>query len=181
MHAVVVFESMYGNTRTIASAIADGLRPAMEVELVEVGAAPVVIGEDVDLLVVGAPTHAHGLSKPETRKTARDKAGDGLVSKGLGLREWLASVRGSARVSAAAFDTTIKGPRMLWGSAAEAADRRLRTLGFTVVAPPERFHVKGPFGPVYDVLQEGEVERARAWGAGLAEVVAHQHSTAALG
>ena len=137
MHALVVFESMYGNTKTVATAIAEGLRAGMDVDLVEVGTAPTVIGDDVDLLVVGAPTHAHGLSKPETRQNAAGKAKDGLVSPGIGLREWLAGLRGgSARVSAAAFDTTIKGPRLLWGSAAEAADRRLRSLAFDVVAHP---------------------------------------------
>jgi hypothetical protein len=171
MRAVVVYESMYGNTKTVATAIADGLRTAMEVELVEVGAAPAIIAEDIGLLVVGAPTHAHGLSKPETRQKAAGNASGGLVSPGIGLREWLAGVRGSARVSAAAFDTTIKGPRLLWGSAAEAADRRLRSLGFAVVVPPERFFIKGPFGPVHDVLQDGEVERAQAWGEALAAKV----------
>lgn len=181
MRALVVFESMYGNTRTVAIAIADGLRTGLEVDLVEVGAAPTVIGDDVDLLVIGAPTHAHGLSKPETRQKAAANADGGLVSTGTGLREWLSVVGGSARVSAAAFDTTIKGPRLLWGSAAEAADRRLRSLGFVVIAPPERFHVKGPFGPVYDVLQDGEVERARAWGAALAERIAGQRPTVATG
>jgi hypothetical protein len=169
MHALVVYESMYGNTRTVANAIADGLRGAMEVVLVEVGSAPTMIADDVDLLVVGAPTHAHGLSKPETRQNAAGKAQGGLVSSGIGLREWLASVRGgSPRVRAAAFDTTLKGPRLLWGSAAEAADKRLRTLGLTIVTPPTCFHVKGPLGPVYDTLEDGEVERAHAWGASLA-------------
>lgn len=168
MRALVVFESMYGNTRTVAQAVAEGLRGAMDVELVEVGAAPRTVGEDVDLLVVGAPTHAHGLSKPETRRNAAGKATSGLVSPGIGLREWLGDLRGDPRILAAAFDTTLKGPRLLWGSAAEAADRRLRSRGFDVVAPPERFHVKGPLGPVYDILEKGEVERARAWGEGLA-------------
>lgn len=172
MRALVIYESMYGNTRTVASAIADGLGGTMEVDLVEVGAAPTTISDGIDLLVVGAPTHAHGLSKPETRHNATGKAEGGLVSAGIGLREWLAAVRGgSARVRAAAFDTTLRGPRLLWGSAAEAADKRLRTLGLTIVAPPASFHVKGPLGPVYDTLEDGEVERARAWGAALATTV----------
>ena len=58
MHALVVFESMYGNTRAIAEAIADGLSTRMRVEVQEVGVAPEVIDDDVALLVVGAPTHA---------------------------------------------------------------------------------------------------------------------------
>jgi hypothetical protein len=170
MRALVIYESMYGNTRSVATAIADGLAGTMEVDLLEVGAAPTTLGGDVDLIVVGAPTHAHGL-KPGRARTPPARPG-GLVSPGIGLREWLAAVRGgSARVRGAAFDTTLKGPRLLWGSAAEAADKRLRTLGLTIVMPPESFHVKGPLGPVYDTLEDGEVERAHAWGAALATTV----------
>ena len=56
MYALVVYESMFGNTRQIAEAVAEGLGSAMEVRVVEVGTAPPVVGEDVALLVVGGPT-----------------------------------------------------------------------------------------------------------------------------
>ena len=165
MRALVVFESMFGNTQEIAKAIADGLSPTMSVDLAEVGTAPAVIGEDVDLLVVGGPTHAHGMSKPESRADSARRAGDRLVSRGTGIREWLEAVRGgSPKVAAAAFDTRIKGPEMLWGSAAKAAHKRLRGLGFRVVVPPQSFLVSGPTGPLFDRLVEGEAERARQWG-----------------
>ncbi len=55
MHALVVFESMFGNTQMIAQAVAEGLwLEGMSLDIVEVGTAPTVIGDDVDLLVVAA-------------------------------------------------------------------------------------------------------------------------------
>jgi hypothetical protein len=91
------------------------------------------------------------------------------VSRGIGIREWLQTLRGgSATVAAAAFDTRIKGPGILWGSAAKGADKQLRGLGFRVVAGPESFLVDGPTGPLFDRLLDGETDRARAWGETLA-------------
>jgi hypothetical protein len=180
MHAVVVFESMYGNTQAIATAVAAGLATRVSVELVEVGTAPTVVPGDLELLVVGGPTHGHGLSKPETRQNAARKAPGGLVSPTIGVREWLDDLHGaSPEVAAAAFDTSLRGPTVLWGSAARIIDKRLRNLGFRVIVPPESYHVAGPLGPVYDVLAEGEVERARAWGEELAAVITAQRTAAA--
>jgi hypothetical protein len=159
MRALVVFESMFGNTQVIANAIAEGLSGPMQVDAVEVGVAATRIGGDVGLLVVGGPTHAFGMSRPGTRQDAARQASDGLVSTGIGLREWLDGLQRSAGVAVAAFDTRISKPR-LPGSAARAAEKRLRRLGFRVVAPAASFYVEGTTGP----LVEGERERARRWG-----------------
>ena len=173
MRALVVYESMFGNTREIAAAIAEGIATRMPVETVEVDRAPLVIHDDVTLLVVGGPTHAHGMSKPESRADSARRAGDRLVSKGNGIREWLGTIRsGQKRTSVAAFDTRIKGPGLLWGSAAKGADKRLRGLGFNGMTAPESFLVDGPTGPVFDRLARGELERAREWGEGLAAQLA---------
>jgi Flavodoxin len=158
MRALVVYESMFGNTQAIANAIADGLSDRMRVEVLEVGAAPATIA-DVALLVVGGPTHAFGMSRPQTRQDAARQAPAGLVSPGSGLREWLATLQAPAGIAAATFDTRIRKPR-LPGSAARAAEKRLRRLGFRMVAPAASFHVEGTLGP----LQEGEQQRARRWG-----------------
>ena len=177
MRALVVYESMYGNTRDVAKAVADGLATRMPVQLTEVGTAPTVLGDDVGLLVVGAPTHGHGMSKPESRESAEHRVADGeppVVSGGIGLREWLAGLEDAptpAHVAAAAFDTRIKGPRLLWGSAARAAEPHLRAAGAKVVVPAESFLIDGPRGPKYGALVEGELERARHWGEGLADAV----------
>ncbi len=83
-----------------------------------------------------------------------------MVSEGIGLREWPGTVHGgSASVAAAAFDTRIKKPR-LPGSAARAAEKRLRRLGFRILAPATSFYVTGTLGP----LLGGEPQRARRWG-----------------
>src|SRR6266511_2002337 len=157
MRALVVYESMFGNIQVIADAIADGLSGHMRVDAVEVGTAPTGIGDDVGLLVVGGPTHAFGMSRQGTRQDAAKQAKEGLVSTGIGIREWLAGLERHPGV--AAFDTRIGKPR-LPGSAARGAEKRLRRLGFRILAPAASFYVEGTLGP----LLEGERERARRWG-----------------
>ena len=71
MKAIVVFESMYGNTRHIAEAIADGLRWSMPTEAVLARDAAGMDLVDVELVVVGGPTHAWGLSSKRTREGAK--------------------------------------------------------------------------------------------------------------
>jgi hypothetical protein len=167
MHARVVFESMFGNTQRIAEAIAEGLSTTMGVELVEVGAAPTeVVG--VELLVVGGPTQAFSMSRAGTRQAAAKQAEQPLVSPGRGLREWLDAIRGcGANVAAAAFDTRFDKPHWLTGSAAHAAEKRLRRLGFRIVVSSASFFVTETKGP----LSDGELERARRWGENLGSVV----------
>lgn len=163
MRALVVYESMFGNTQTIADAVAEGIARHVSVDAVEVGAAPATIGRDVGLLVVGGPTHAFGLSRPSTRADAPAKSARPLVSAGIGIREWIGALPAApARVAAAAFDTRIDRPRVP-GSAARGAAKRLRQLGFRLIAPAESFFVTDTAGP----LVAGEVERAREWGAEL--------------
>ena len=159
MRALVVYESMFGNTQAIAEAIAEGLSERIPVEALEVSVAPTRIDDDVALLIVGGPTHAFGLSRPRTRQDAARQATQGLVSRGLGLREWLTSLEGPAGVAAATFDTRIAKPR-LPGSAARAAEKQLRRRGFRLITPAESFYVEGTLGP----LGAGERERSRRWG-----------------
>jgi hypothetical protein len=164
MTVLVVFESMFGNTKLVADAVAEGVARHLPVEQVEVGVAPTVIGGGVELLVVGGPTHAFGLSRQGTRQSAAQQAQGGLVSAGIGLREWLGTLhKGAAEVAVAAFDTRVSKPH-LPGSAAAAADKRLRRLGFRSVARSTSFYVQGTTGP----LIAGEAERARRWGEELA-------------
>jgi hypothetical protein len=88
-----------------------------------------------------------------------------------GIREWLGQLTpASRRIGVAAFDTKIRKPA-LPGSAARAAQRRLRCRGFAVLEPTETFWVRGTQGPLCD----GEEERARQWGARMAsELTARQ-------
>jgi hypothetical protein len=159
MRAVVVYESMFGNTRTIAEAVADGLSGYLPVEIIEVGAAPEVFADDVGLVVVGGPTHAFGLTRPDTRRTALREAGRDLAAARTGLREWLAALRFTLTGTVVAtFDTRIQRPH-LPGSAARAAERRLRQRGFRIIAKAQSFYVNAAEGPLLD----GEAQRAHRW------------------
>jgi len=173
MRAVVVYESMYGNTHLIADAIGAGLGGAFEVTVVPVSRAGPAMLAGADLIVVGGPTHAHGMSRASTRKAAV-QAADKPVSPltiepdatGPGLREWFGSL-GPYPVKAAAFDTRLHGPATLTGRASKGVAHLLRSHGFDVVAEPESFLVTKQ-----DRLEPQETTRAREWGAKLAAAVA---------
>lgn len=167
MRALVIYESMFGNTRAIAEAVAEGIGESMQVEVAEVGAVDPARVAEVDLLVVGAPSHAFGLSREQTRASAAHETDQSLVSTGIGLREWLEGLPApTGHVAAAAFDTRPERPR-LPGSAATTAQRWLRRLGFAQPVGAESFRVRGMTGP----LLPGEIEYARHWGQHLGSIM----------
>lgn len=166
MNAVVVFESMFGNTRDIATAIADGLATRCDVRCFEVSTAPHVL-DHPDLLVVGGPTHAFSMSRTATRDSAGSEINEPLISS-TGIREWLGDVELDSGQSFATFDTKVPKPK-LPGSAAASASKRLRKLRGTMFAAPETFWVADTTGP----LRDGEIERARTWAVGLSQSLEH--------
>jgi hypothetical protein len=114
------------------------------------------------------------MTRASTRRSAAEQAGGGAQAAETGLREWLAALPGAPTgVRAAAFDTRMDRPR-LPGSAAAGAARELRHLGYDLVARPETFRVMGTQGP----LREGELDRARLWGADVARAAIAATSTA---
>lgn len=149
MKSLVVYESRYGNTALIARAIADTLRERGAAHLLSVEDVTTADLEGVDLLVVGGPTHAHGISAV--------------------LGAWLKRLpEGYLRdLPVAAFDTRFHMARFLTGSAARVITRRLQRLGAKPIAEPESFFIAEGEGP----LAEGEVERAITWARGLGEPV----------
>jgi hypothetical protein len=163
----IVYESMFGNTMMIAEAIAEGIARHGCVEVIEVGQAGVP-AHDLDLLVLGAPTHAFGLSRPATRQNASRQAPLGVISEDVGLREWIATLADAQlRTAIATFDTKVARPGWLPGSAASGAAKRLRRMHLPVLVRPETFYVEGAQGP----LVEGELVRARQWGDWIARLV----------
>jgi flavodoxin len=73
MRAVVVYESMYGNTHLVADAIGAGLSTAFDVTVVPVSQASRAVMADAGLVVVGGPTHAHGMSRAAPPVRQRSK------------------------------------------------------------------------------------------------------------
>lgn len=178
MHALVVYESMFGNTLEVARAVADGIREEQDdslIDVAEVGSTPAV-GPDIDLLVVGGPTHAFGMTRPSTRESARGQVDSSLapkeqLSQGIGVREWLDDLPIShSHLLCATFDTRVHAPRVP-GSAARGMVKRLRSKGYAEADEPHTFWVTGTEGPVLD----GELSRAREWGRTLAATTRTHH------
>jgi flavodoxin-like protein len=170
MRALVVYESMYGNTASIAHHVAAGLRPTLDVTVVPLGAASAELVAAADLLVVGGPTHAHGLSSRGTRKAA---VADAAKHEGLtldpdaaadhGLRDWLAALPSGHDAPSAAFDTRLQAPAPFTGRASRGIARRLRRHGFRRAVKPESFLVDK-----HNHLVAREAERAETWAGALA-------------
>ncbi len=74
MKALIVYESQFGNTEKVARAIAEGVATSGRVEVVAVDTAPTVLPDDVDLLLVGGPTHVFSMSRVQTRADAAKDA-----------------------------------------------------------------------------------------------------------
>lgn len=166
MRALVVYETIWGNTGELARAIADGLRSSEgvdDVDVVEAASAPDSIDPAVDLVVVGGPTHAFSMTTPKTRESAKQQGATSVPARGI--REWLDALAApSTPVAVATFDTRTVKPR-LPGSAAKKALKKLVSKGFRPVDHAVTFGVHGYSGPVAD----GELTRAREWGATLVD------------
>jgi hypothetical protein len=160
--ALVVFESMFGNTEKVAGAVAHGLQLAgADTALVEVSSAPQHLAADLDLLVVGGPTHAFSMSRAGTRADAV-RQGAPSERAATGLREWLDHVELNAEhvPGLATFDTRASRVRWLPQAAALSAARAGRQRGLEPVAKPVGFLVEDIQGP----LVERELDRAVKWG-----------------
>ncbi|MGB8362551.1 MAG: flavodoxin domain-containing protein [Acidimicrobiia bacterium] len=168
MRALVIYESMFGNTHLVADAIAEGLADrGADVRVTDPSQVNTNMIDGLDLLVVGGPTHARGMTRPSTRESAIDTAAKDPeleidpAATGPGVREWLDSM-GLLDVAAAAFDTRIDAPPLLTGRAAKGIDGKLRRLGCKRVVEPESFLVT-----TKNKLVDGELERAKEWGSAL--------------
>lgn len=170
MKVLVIYESMYSNTHVVANSIASGLSSCGEVELGSVADTEPESVTDVDVLVVGGPTHMHGMSRSTTRKAAAQVAADDdnvdiePGAEGPGLREWFRRLPDGKGKRGAAFDTRAEGSALVYGSAAKGIARRLRHSSYRPITDPESFFIDESEGP----LKDGEVDRARRWGAELA-------------
>ncbi len=176
MDVAIVYESLFGNTRCVAEAIADGVLeadPAAHVDLLPVANAKAEQIAKAKLLVVGGPTHMRGMTSETTRrkglaseKQAAQAKGRVFVPEtgaaGPGIRDWFGALpMAPPGAHAAAFDT--RAGFRLAGGAAKKISHRLRRHGYGMVGAPAGFIIDGTEGP----LRDGEREKARAWGAAL--------------
>jgi flavodoxin len=157
MNSLVVYGSRHGNTHKVAEAIAFELGKHGGVQLVSAEKARRVFPEQLDLVVVGGPTEAHRITEPVAHFFDRVEK-DGLVG-----------------VAAAAFDTRLRWPKWLSGSAAAGIAQRLHQARANLIAPEVSFFVSDKL----PVLEPGEVERATAWAASLAAKVGLKRRVAA--
>ncbi len=173
MDVAIVYESLFGNTRTVAEAIADGFRrsrPDAKVAVLEVNETPVDELGQVGVLIVGGPTHVRQTTTPRSRRVGLRYWGGWPVSDEgdldparQGVREWTDALPAAAPGRlAAAFDTRFASA--FAGGAAKSISRRLQDHGYKILTEPKGFIVGN--GP--GALKSGEEDSARSWGATLA-------------
>jgi flavodoxin len=151
MQALIVYDSVYGNTERIAQAISSVLGARNEIRVRRVGDVNSTDLANLNLLIVGSPTH-------QFRATPAIKKFIGGIRKGE-----------LKNVHVAAFDTRLGMEDMpspilppfvkIFGYAAKPIADSLVSKGGRLVTTPEGFLVKGMEGP----LKEGELERAATW------------------
>jgi flavorubredoxin len=164
MKAIVVYESLWGNTAAVAKAIAEGIGSGARALSTAEATAAVAAG--ADLLVGGAPVLGFSLAgdmmlKSIATNLAKYKRPPDLSQPSMS--SWLEKLApGNGR--AAAFET-----RIWWspGGATGGIEKGLARVGYTRLAKAQRFIVEGAEGP----LRAGELEKAKAWGAELARAM----------
>jgi hypothetical protein len=164
MKTVIIYESVYGTTLLVAEELARVAHEHGDVDLVRAEEADAATVEGADLVLIGGPTHLHGMSTRATRQLGTAEPG-GHTEEGLGpdvpgpgLRDWFRLSGHVDGTAAAAFDTRLDGPEFMTGRASVGIARRLRHHGFTEVAAPRSFLVTRE-----NRLMSGEAERARQW------------------
>lgn len=171
MRAVVVYESMFGNTHAVAQYIAEGIDTVGDgsTAVLAVGDATAEALADADFLVVGGPTHVHGMSSARSRDGAADQASNDPDldldpdAEGPGLRDWFDGIADGNGRPAVAFDTRVHATTLLTGQASKGIAKRLRRHGYDVIVDNESFFVD-----TSNHLEADEAERATAWGRAVA-------------
>ncbi|NMB72461.1 MAG: flavodoxin [Bacteroidales bacterium] len=137
MKTLVLFDSIYGNTKIIAETIAGELgENAKALSVLDFNAKEL---EGTGLLVAGSPINAW---KPSER-----------------MGQFLASLDKNQLkgIKAASFDTRVN--ILIHGDAAKKIAYGLKKAGAQIITEPNVFFVQGKEGP----LAEGEAEKAADW------------------
>jgi len=149
MKTLIVYDSVFGNTRKVAQAMQEALGAGAGMQKADAVTAGDLKG--LDLLIVGSPTRAF---------TATGAA------KGFLSKIPAGALKG---VKVAAFDTRMYLPDVdnkfltfmigIFGYAAEPMAKKLVRKGGVQVLKPAGFFVKDSEGP----MKDGEIARAAAW------------------
>lgn len=134
--AIVIYDSKFGNTEKIAKALSEGMKKeGLEVDCVRIDNVNIDRLGEYEILAIGAPTHAFGISKP--------------------MKEFLKKLQNInlQNKKALAFDTKMKS--RLAGSAAKGIEKRFKKLQMVIIKPYASAIVKGTEGP----LEEGAEEK----------------------
>jgi flavorubredoxin len=147
--ALVIYDTVYGNTEKVAKALATGLESGgVDVHVVKVDKVNFDGLAEFDLLCVGSPTQAWNASKPTKE-----------------FLERLQSLKGLTGKKAFAFDTKMKS--RLAGNAGEKVEKKLKDAGLTIAKHRESAIVEGREGP----LEENAEGRFKQIGADLAKIL----------
>lgn len=167
MKAIVVYESYWGNTASVAQAVAEGMGEGARALSTSEAAGEAMTG--VGLLVAGSPIIAFGLPSEKSRKDMAGRPDKKAPSppdlSQPALRTWLVDLpQECGGAKCAAFET---GYKLSPGGSANPILKMLEGKGYKPVAKKQRFLVQGNYGP----MKDGELDRAKEWGAELAKLL----------
>lgn len=148
MKTLIIYDSIYGNTKQIAKSIGDALTG--DVTVLRIGEVNPSELESIDFLIVGSPTQ--GFRPTKLVQTFIDNI-PGHTLRGIDVAAF------DTRIPASEVRTGLRLLMKLGGYAAKRIADALRKKGGNLVVSPEGFLVKGREGP----LKEGELERAANW------------------
>ena len=152
MKAMVVYDSVFGNTEKIAQAIGHALGAPEDVEIAQVGNIKPEQLAGLTLLIVGSPTRKFSPTAAIT-SFLRSIPKNGLKGVRVAAFDTRFTVSAIEKVRILAFFVKI------FGYAAKPIADRLEKKGAGLAVPPEGFYVSDTEGP----LLEGELERAADW------------------
>jgi flavodoxin len=151
MKALVVYDSVFGNTEKVAQAMGQALASHGEVQTLRVGDVKPEHLIGVDIVVVGSPTRAFSPT-PAVTKWLKGLAANSL--KGVKVTAF------DTRVDVEIVESKVLlGMVKVFGYAAKPMGDRMIKKGGDLQMEPEGFFVLGTEGP----LKEGELERAANW------------------
>ncbi len=144
MKALIVYDSVHGNTERIAQVIGKVIAQEIEVVVIRANEVNTEQLKDTELVIIGSPTHGGWFTEAVKEF----------------LNNTMKLVKQDIRI--AVFDTRTPPVLMskVFGFAANKMRKTLKKQGREIVVEPEGFLVEGIKGP----LLEGEEERAEKWG-----------------